>query len=254
MKIAHDGREMYGPPSPDLTNLPDRTRRPSPHDTSSRRGSVPIPCRGRAPDDYDLRELYEQTLLDISPDKGTEYPCTQRDLDDCGGNSRRAYTTRLERQVDSAPPKKRESMLAELRDELFSQPNKGEKISVRAATLEIFEFNALDRPLSDKENEAKDRLVAMHDKARDGVWGPDLVIKCFRDFDTLFFQGKLTGHVCVTWARQPHFDPETWGHTAPVGKGKAIIRMNADAIFYKYHEHGHNPFNQMMRTLVHEMW
>ena len=186
------------------------------------------------------RELYAEATMDVSPNTGTAYPCTERDLDASGGKHRFADTHRD---------------YAELRAIWFAEPNTRPKVGIRQAALDIFQHNASGRIPSAKEEDAIERLCIMIDNACQGHWGPDVAIKCFCDLDTVFFRGKLRGHVCVTWAGERDFmSPACWGQTAPLGHGKAIIQLNAGYMFLAHSPLHERPLRQMLATLVHEMW
>ena len=186
------------------------------------------------------RELYDEALLDVSPDTGTVYPCTERELDASGGKHRFADPHRA---------------LADLRAIWFSEPNTGPKVGIRQAALDIFQHNVSGRRPPAKEEDAIGRLCIMIDNACKGHWGPDVAIKCFCDLDTVFFRGKLRGHVCVSWAGQREFDSATcWGQTRSLGRGKALIQLNARFVFLDRSPSHERPLNQTLATLVHEMW
>lgn len=188
----------------------------------------------------DLEELYEEASWDISIDTGTDYGCTQEELEACGGRFRRASPTKLD--------------YAELRAMWFPHPNEGGPlVPCRTATLDIVQHNNPLRIPASKEYGAIDRLLTMLDDARHGFWGPDVVIKAFCDLDTVFFRGKLRGHVCITWASLYDFksSPEPIGHTRYLGQSKALIQLNAQYIFLDY---GRRPLTEALGTVLHEMW
>lgn len=192
------------------------------------------------------RELYEEASREVSPDTGTEYPCTQSDLDACGGRSRGSYIRDAYGRPDHA----------RMRVMFFAVPNRGAKVSIRQAALDIFQHNALTRTPSAEEVEAIDRLCIMIDNACHGFWSPDVVIKCFCDLDTVFFRGKLKGHVCITWAGAKEFGLHVWGQTETLGHGhgKALIQLNADEVFLTPGPQHEEPLNQSLATALHEMW
>ena len=100
------------------------------------------------------------------------------------------------------------------------------------------------------EMSAIERISRAIAAGHDGVWGPDLIIKAFCDLDTIFFCGRLRGHVCVRWLRDWSKDGSTkWGTTALLGEGKCAIKMNADTILLK----DRHPFTKMFATMLHEM-
>ncbi len=192
----------------------------------------------------DPRDLFEQAFLDIHPDTETEYPCTQSDLNACGGKSRKA------------PNIGNPSLLRTL---WFPHPNKDQSDSVEKASRDIFDHNQPERTgevLPAGEHEAIGHLLAMFDNACHGSWGPDLAIKSFCDLDTVFFRGKLRGHVCVTWAARKEFGKNAdhiLAHTIRLGKGKALIQVHAHIMFLDQGLTGGRLFASMFATMLHEM-
>ena len=269
------GRVGYGPP-PYSARPPDRSRYPPTSDPpldSARppdgSGYPPIrdpprdirppartpesenPARRNRPQLFEetssgrrLRpeDLYGQSCRDVSLDTGTGYQCTQKDLDACGGQSRRAS---------------RKTNHAQLIAMWFPRPNRGKLVSTRRATLDIVEHNALERIPPAVEESAIDRLLTMFDNARQGSWSPDVAIKAFCDLDTVFFRGRLRGHVCVTWATQEAFyqmpGSHCFGHTVSLGQGKALIQLNAHDLLLEGAYNGGRPISQTFATLLHEM-
>lgn len=192
------------------------------------------------------QELYEEASWEVSPDTGTEYPCTKGDLDACGGKSRGV----LIREASGKPDH------ARMRAMFFPGPNTGSKVSIRQAALDIFQHNSLRRTPSAKEVEAIDRLCIMIDNACHGFWGPDVAIKCFCDLNTVFFRGKLKGHVCITWVGPKELGPTYFGisRTLGHGHGKALIQLGAHGIFLEPDPWHERPLNQTLATILHEMW
>ena len=99
----------------------------------------------------------------IRADTGTPYPCTQEDLDYC------------------------------LR---FPRIKPGKRLHRMEATYQLTRFNRLTKELSPNERNACKNLKAAL-QLRD--WGPDLIIKAFKDLDQLFFMGRLYGKCLVGW-------------------------------------------------------
>ena len=100
----------------------------------------------------------------------------------------------------------------------------------------------------------------------DKDWGPDLIIKSFNDWDKVFFDRRLKGHVQIMWKSEA-FDPAIhrnlygqqlsgsiswrWKH--------AKIEMNADRLLLlpepramKVDEAPVSPFRGMWGTFLHE--
>ena len=139
----------------------------------------------------------------------------------------------------------------------FPRRNRGKLVSTKRATLDIVEYNALERIPAAEEEDAIDRLLTMLDNARQGSWSPDVAIKAFCDLDTVFFRGRLRGHVCVTWATLEAFNqmpgPPIFSHTVSLGQGKALIQLNAYYILFEGRRNGARPIRQTFATLLHEM-
>ena len=236
--------EFFEPPRHPPIRDPPRDRRPparppGPANTAHRDRPPRFDEKRGIP--RDSRDLYNEASKDVSPDTGTPYPCTQQDLDASGG----IYRIADDSQYSDA----------DLRKMWFSEPNTGPKVGIRQAALDIFRHNAPGRIPSVKEEDAIERLCVMIDNACQGRWGPDVAIKCFCDLDTVFFRGKLRGHVCVTWAGWRDFmAPTCWGQTRNLGHGKALIMLNAKFMFRVHGSWHERPLRQTLATLVHEMW
>ena len=70
------------------------------------------------------------------------------------------------------------------------------------STYKLVRHNRYNKDLPQEEADAIERL-------RDGLkiknWGPDLVIKAFRDLDTVFFRGRVVGNCLVCTFRSLFF-------------------------------------------------
>lgn len=108
-------------------------------------------------------ELYREALLDVKVNQGTPYNVSQEDLD----------------------------ALKSLR------PNTGPFVSQMQATKEVVDHNEPGRTPSAAEMEAIGRL---REVLKDHDWSPDIVIKAFRDLDTVFFCGRLQDKVKIQWS------------------------------------------------------
>ncbi len=186
------------------------------------------------------RERYNEACRVVTLDSGTDYACSQSDLDATGGLARQEFP-------DDARADRSASHKA-----WFPQPNLGPFTSPKQACLEIFQHNSLRRRPGELEQEAIERLFkAIRTATRDNIWGPDLIIKAFCDLDLVFFAGRLRGHCCVRWLRE-WTNPEDMllGTTVFLGGGKVAIRLNADTILL------HHPESVvcMFATMLHEMW
>lgn len=167
--------------------------------------------------------MFEEASWEISPNTGINYSCTQRDLDADRGIFKQTFWKR-------SP--------AELRAILFSQPNRVSLVGIKTASRDIFEHNDPDRNPSANEWKAIGRLLTMLDNACHGSWCPDLAIKTFFDLDSVFFRGKLKGHVCINWADPEAFsqfrESTVFAHAPYLDKGKALIQLNAQSIFFDW--------------------
>ena len=191
-----------------------------------------IPVHHRSPTD-----LYEDSFNLVELDTGTQYPCTQDDLNASGGANRRSA-------IDGRGLKNRTWW--------FAGPNIGLFLDARIAAREVYDHNDPKRQPSAAEDEAIGRLVTGIKNANWHPWGPDLAIKAFCDLDKVFFCGRLRGHVCLSWRSYRAFQVECWGETCYLGDGKTVIHLSADAIFFW--PEGAWIFVQMFATLLHEMW
>ena len=171
--------------------------------------------------------LYEAARKPVRKNEGTPYPCEQRDLD--------GY---LKHERDNS---------------------KARYITAIQATNELCDW--LDHY---KEPDASS--LAALERLRDGIrldpWGPDLVIKAFKDLDLAFFKGTLLGNVRVKWMCRTEWlktiDPrcdspmEVVGYTQPGPHAQCAIALNAHHHLLNAHRTP-NPFREMWRTLLHEM-
>ena len=183
------------------------------------------------------KDLLQETSDDITPDTGTNYPCTQQELNASGGANRRTAWDAFKVKNNT---------------KWFAYPNNGPFVDARKAACEIFDHNDQKRIPSAAEKEAISRLITGFKNAGREYWGPDLAIKAFCDLDKVFFCGRLKGHVCLTWKPDSSFKSELYASTLNLGAGKCVIQLNADL-------HFSFPFvalifNQMFDTLLHEMW
>lgn len=187
----------------------------------------------------DPEELHKESFCDVTPDTGTNYPCTKKELNASGG----AYRQEL-RDADK---------IMKYGTISFAHPNNGPFIDARKAAREIFDHNDQKRTPSANENEAISRLITGFENAGREPWGPDLAIKAFCDLDKVFFCGRLKGHVFLTWiSKEPSFRGTLFADTGYLGEGKCVIRMNAYTIFFT--PIIGSKFVQMFGTLLHEMW
>lgn len=205
---------------------------PDPHDSHGPRHQDIFPVFPR-----NAQDLYREAFYEVSVDTGTNYPCTKGELNASGGVNRHTAM--------SAHYKKDKT-------KWFPRKNKGPFVEVRTAAREVFDHNHPERIPSVGEDEAMSRLMTAFRNARLETWGPDLAIKAFCDLDKVFFCGRLKGHVCLTWEAESAFDSPCWGSTHYLEKGKCVILLYADPIFFNSRDRV--GFVQMFSTLLHEMW
>lgn len=171
----------------------------------------------------DRLRLLEECQNPIRADKGTAYPCSQRDLDGC------VNFYRSNRNVDYVSPITGTNKLVQWLD--INQPPDPESV---AALRRLREGLKLEQ------------------------WGPDLVIKAFKDLDQAFFMGTLTGNVLVVWKNVRDINNlwgllssngTTMGYTSKMGHGQARITLDSPSHFRT----ASDPYREMWRTLLHEM-
>ena len=168
------------------------------------------------------RRLYEKAREAVRVDRGTPYPCSQKDLD--------GYL--------ELPP---------------SIPL-GSLVSEVQATNEICVWlNHHNKP----DAPSMAALERLHNNINKEPWGPDLAIKAFKDLDIAFFMGTLLGHVQVQWMcrtefAQAHGPVPCYGITSRKGPGRCRITLNAESLFLMRTVTPY-PFKQMFATVLHEM-
>lgn len=168
------------------------------------------------------QHLYELARRRPLEKYGTHYPCRQRDLD-------KIWKHRHDN-------------------------SQAQYITPAEASAELCDW------LDDrKEPDALERLQA-------GIgldpWGPDLIVKAFKDLDRAFFKGTLMGNVRVIWKCREDWDEfsHRWGRTAEddafgitsmYRHAQCTIVLNARRLLHNWEVQ--NVFRQMWRTLLHEM-
>lgn len=105
----------------------------------------------------------DQALSKVVVDRGTPYQITDKDLEDL---------------------------------RVLPQKHSGHFVSDMQATKELHNYNALGRDPTSDELAAIARVRAAL-SIKD--WHPDVAIKTFHDLDTILFDGRLRGNVCVCW-------------------------------------------------------
>jgi len=165
------------------------------------------------------QRLAQLALRPVDVHTGTPYPYHQSDIDLCR-RTRQANLHRLHRME---------------------------------ATYQLTKFNRITRELSPAEERACrniERALQLPD------WGPDLLIKAFKDLDQLFFMGRLHGRTLLGWsdpaaciARTGSYR-DTLGVTQPARPGTVRIILNIHNIVFN----ASNPYTDMWTTLLHECW
>ena len=125
-----------------------------------------------------------------SVDTGTAYPCTKRDI---------------------------ESVTIANYHRTGDKPKLGEFLSMDKATEELEQSLSKSAQLSSSTEEALKRLRNML-LLEDKDWGPDLIVKSFNDWDKVFFNRRLKGHVFLAWnseAFDPAIERTLYGHMVP---------------------------------------
>lgn len=170
----------------------------------------------------DRSRLLHECEVPVRADRGTAYPCSQRDLD--------GYV-KFHRSN---------------RDRVYLSPNSG--------TNHLVQWMDINKTPDHQSAAALERL-------KHGLkiqpWGPDLISKAFKDFDQAFFMGTLTGNVLLRWRKARRInnlwglrsDGPSYGYTSKMGHGQA--RITIDPVIHFMSEF--NPQSEMFRTLLHEM-
>lgn len=169
--------------------------------------------------------LYEAAREPVRADKGSPYPCTQRDIDLVVNG------------------------LAENPNFQYNTPS--------FVTNRLVQW--LSQDPSPSVTVALQRLRACTTPDR---WGPDLAIKAFKDLDLAFFNGTLLGHCMVKWygrsAWMELLAERGVSHRALVATtlrtrpAECIIQLNAEE--HLLHKGlTPQPWKTVWETLLHEM-
>ena len=137
----------------------------------------------------------------------------------------------------------------------FDTENSGPFVSLWEATEEVMVQNDERRRLSPDELEATAQLNRVV-RDRTYRYHPDIIVKAFKDLDTVFFGGRLHGNVIVSWANQTHdIEKHVLGdtsHAIPWEEGQARILLNPRTIFLRNTVY-ETPLQAMFSTLLHEV-
>ena len=119
---------------------------------------------------------------------------------------------------------------------------------------------------------AIDRLQRLYSLRQSNTWGPDLIFKAFDDLDLALFQGKLRGHIQLSWKTEAEFTQRYPGRVNSYAMtqfsyrilrnnaGKkacwsfvAFINLRSSKIFQDPLEGNSTRWDEMFGTLIHEM-
>lgn len=172
--------------------------------------------------------LYEAVRNPVRIGQGTPYFCTQQDIDSAthyGANSRVQYKT----------------------------PNE--------ASNQLWNWLDLSKDPDELTMAALERLWHCT-RLSSGTWGPDLVIKAFKDLDRAFFNCTLLGNVRVMWLTRTEWSLTLSRHgestidilalTVVSGYAQCDIFLNAQDLLLD-EDVTPNPFISVFQTLLHEM-
>ena len=165
------------------------------------------------------RRLAELAQRPVDVHTGTPYPCHQFDIDLCR-HTRQANHNRLHRME---------------------------------ATHQLTKFNRITKELTPAEQLAY-RNIQHALQLPD--WGPDLLIKAFKDLDRLFFMGRLHGRTLLGWSDPAACIARTGSYrdhfavTLAARPGTVKIVLNIHNIMFNTP----NPYTCMFTTLLHECW
>ncbi|MCJ1268948.1 hypothetical protein MMC22_008836 [Lobaria immixta] len=119
------------------------------------------------------RALYVSCSTEhISASQGTQYPCSQNDLD--------------------------ESIFG------FYNPLEARRYPEEA----LVDLESFFRPNSRISPEVEAAISHLQATLKIQGWKPDLIIKAFKNLDIVFFAGKLRGHTTFSWRCAPWWDEE----------------------------------------------
>lgn len=165
------------------------------------------------------RRLAKLAQRPVDVHTGTPYPCHQSDIDLCQ-RTRQANHDRLHRME---------------------------------ATHQLTKFNRITKVLTPAEERAHrniEHALQLPD------WGPDLLIKAFKDLDQLFFMGRLHGRTLLGWSDPAGCIARTGSYrnhfavTVGARAGTVRIVLNIHNLMFNTP----NPYTSMFTTLLHECW
>lgn len=154
------------------------------------------------------RRRYINAFMKVTTSTGTPYPCSEDDI----------------------------KTLTNDKFEQFDSPWFGKLMSAEQATVQLEQFLLPGTPLTKPQIKARERLQGML-RWESSDWGPDLVVKTAHDFDKLFFNRKLKGHIQIKWASDEQllrYNANLLGQSNQDGQswrwGHCLIDLNADRL------------------------
>lgn len=158
------------------------------------------------------KAMTDQIRLDI----GTQYPCSQADIDG------------------------------------FRRPMRGDVtcfLTYAEATSSLIDMSYPWGSMT-KTQPIMDALRRLQLARKEKTFSPHLIIKAACDIDIAFFGSQLWGNTIIRWEYVPEYPRLTtlYGHTQRHPGGRAVITLNA-AIMFK----AEDPCEEMWRTMLHEM-
>ena len=128
------------------------------------------------------RRRYLQAFQKITPDTGsTFYPCSEDDI--------KALTSGTFKGPHSS---------------IFGGPLTKEK-----ATTHLERFLLPGTKLSASETQALQNLRNMLTWENTAAWGPDIFVRTCYDWDKVFFNGRLKGHITIQWQTEENLRKES---------------------------------------------
>ena len=155
--------------------------------------------------------LYKWAFKPVVERGGTQYPCTQRELDNLTGYPSQKEVGR--RTIES----------------VLYRPT----LSIEEATRKLEHYCEDKTPKKPGFGSSLKVLQSLLRRKEEDV-GPDIIFKIFNDFDIVFFRGKLQNHIVLEWRTEKGFKQRS----APVAHTetketvgfyrRATIAFNAD--------------------------
>ena len=156
------------------------------------------------------RRRYVNAFKKVSIDTGTPYPCSEDDIKSLTRHDFWRFPDR---------------------------PKFGGLLSAEEATVQLERFLLPSTVMTNSAIDARERLQKML-LLENTDWGPDLVVKSCHDWDKLFFNRRLKGHVQIEWLSEEvlrtHYTRRFQGLSNQDGLswrwGHSRIILNADSL------------------------